>query len=280
MTHGCTNADYLYDLLNGELNDSEVSPQENYTKLVLELGKALGKLREDLGIEEEWQPLWRGNDIQNHNKGSEYTAEHNQTWCNDKCQVYVYDYPELDGWPPIIEMSLKLNTREPWSDWRDFYRIKSELCGTSCWAIEVYPSQFALVDSANQYHMFCFPPGAVFPIHLKQPPITDYWPEFKALEAQGVKMYGEDQWKILSARVGQRGWEQGHKCDDLPYIGPLWRQRGYYLDEDLEVQKGSPDQDMFTIGDVPTLSGVQLERDLSLREKITSQREEIYSKVV
>lgn len=189
--------------------------------------------------EDYWEPLWPGKPIKNEYKhvgGPDFA----DTWCNDKCQVFVYDYPEVEGWPPIIEMSLKLNSREPWRDWRDFYRIKSELCGTMCWAIEVYPSQDALVDSANQYHMFVFPPGMQFPIRLAQAAITDYSPAWDTMHKQGAEEFGAEAWAEMTSRSKQREWHEHHKCDDLPAIGPVWRKRGYFLNEDGGVEKGDP----------------------------------------
>lgn len=180
-----------------------------------------------------WEPLWPGKPIRNEYKNGSATAE---TWCNEKCQVFIYDYPSVEGWPPIIEMSLKLNTREPWADWRDFYRIKSELCGTACWAIEVYPAQEFLVDSVNQYHMFVFPPGILFPIHLLQAPITNYSGNYQKMVAQGEQEFGKEAWAEMASKTKQREWSEHHKCDDLPLVGPVWRTRGWYINDDGDIR--------------------------------------------
>jgi len=185
-----------------------------------------------------WEPLWPGKPIVNGYKPT--GAETAETWVNDKCQVYVYDYPSPEGWPPLVELSLKLNTREPWSDWRDFYRIKSELCGTACWAMELYPAQYALVDTANQYHMYVFAPGMHFPIGLRQPAVTDYSKDWADYMAQAKQEFGEEQFEDMHKRTRQRDWHEHHKCDDLPLIGPVWRSRGYFINDKDEIELGPP----------------------------------------
>jgi hypothetical protein len=180
-----------------------------------------------------WEPLWPGKPILSEEDPLLRTGE---TWCNDKCQVFVYDHesPE-EGWPPYVVLSLKLNSREPWSDWRDFYRIKTELCGTLCWAMELYPPQHALVDTANQYHMFVLPPGVHFPMALKQMAITDYSPEWIKVVEHCRKLYGEDEYKEMMSRAKQREWLPHHICDELNPIGPVWQKRGYYINDAGEV---------------------------------------------
>jgi hypothetical protein len=39
-------------------------------------------------------------------------------------------------------------------DWRDLQRIKNELVGPECEAVELYPAESRLVDTANQYHLW------------------------------------------------------------------------------------------------------------------------------
>jgi len=229
--------------------------------------------------EDYWEPLWPGKPINNEYKHVDGNATAD-TWCNEKCQVYVYDYPPLEGWPPIIEMSLKLNSREPWRDWRDFYRIKSELCGTKCWAIEVYPAQDALVDSCNQYHMFVFPPDVAWPIRLHQAKITSYGEEFQEMHRLAAKEFGEEEWQAMSSRTKQRDWHEHHKCDELPEIGPVWRKRGYFINDEGEVEKGEapveePPQDvgqMLMQAVLGTMTGTSFDPDYKEVAPKTTQR--------
>lgn len=54
-------------------------------------------------------------------------------------------------------------------DWRHFQRIKNELLGEECEAVELYPAESRLSDEANKYHLigstdptFRFPFGDIF----------------------------------------------------------------------------------------------------------------------
>lgn len=44
-------------------------------------------------------------------------------------------------------------------DWRETQRIKNEIAGEEVEAIELYPRMGRLVDNANQFHLWCAPPG-------------------------------------------------------------------------------------------------------------------------
>jgi hypothetical protein len=61
--------------------------------------------------------------------------------------------------PPFglcIHLSIKTRDKAPVHDWRDFQRIKNELVGEEFEAVELYPAESRLVDTSNQYHLFCF----------------------------------------------------------------------------------------------------------------------------
>lgn len=76
---------------------------------------------------------------------------------NSRYQVSVRmrDVPEPFGL--CIELSIKTRDRAAHHDWRDFQRIKNELVGEDYEAVEMYPSEKRLVDTANQYYLFVFP---------------------------------------------------------------------------------------------------------------------------
>ena len=62
------------------------------------------------------------------------------------------------GFPiPPTYLSIKRLDREPIADWRAMQKIKNAICGKEWEGIEIYPAESRLVDTANQYHMFCFP---------------------------------------------------------------------------------------------------------------------------
>lgn len=68
---------------------------------------------------------------------------------------------------PAIHLSFKTLDKQARHDWREIQRIKNELVGEDVEAMELYPSEYRLVDTANQYHLWCFPtldfPARQFP---------------------------------------------------------------------------------------------------------------------
>lgn len=78
-----------------------------------------------------------------------------QIYVNSIYQVNVnYNVPTPEGWPPLIHVSIKRRNRLPIHDWRDLQRIKNEIIGPEYEAVELYPAESRLVDSANQYHLW------------------------------------------------------------------------------------------------------------------------------
>lgn len=54
----------------------------------------------------------------------------------------------------VISLSIRRNDRAPIHDWRDFQIIKNELLGPEAEALEIYPAESRLVDTANQYWLY------------------------------------------------------------------------------------------------------------------------------
>ena len=96
-----------------------------------------------------------------------YPAEHNElltklgmnkdreSWRNSRYQVDLefMEHPEIGRY---VMIGIKDHERTARHDWRDFQRIKNELVGEQYDAVEVYPAEDKLVDTANQYYMFAF----------------------------------------------------------------------------------------------------------------------------
>jgi hypothetical protein len=98
-----------------------------------------------------------------------------EIWVNDIYQVNVLrgsncdDYihaPELKG--KCDYLSIKTHNKEAIHDWRHFQIIKNELCGEDREAVEIYPSEERLVDTANQYHLWVLPKNEFFPFGFKE----------------------------------------------------------------------------------------------------------------
>jgi len=62
------------------------------------------------------------------------------------------------GWPLMWHLSIKRRDREPIDEnrWRILQHIKNTLVGPENEAVELYPAESRLVDTANQYHLFVF----------------------------------------------------------------------------------------------------------------------------
>lgn len=93
---------------------------------------------------------------------------------NSRYQVSIYGRGGgAFGLGPIVHLSIKTLDRSPRHDWRDLQRIKNELVGPESEAVEMFPAESRLVDMANQYHLWCFPPGAVLPFGFSQRLVGD-----------------------------------------------------------------------------------------------------------
>jgi hypothetical protein len=55
----------------------------------------------------------------------------------------------------VIHLSIHNLERTPLRDWRDLQRIKNELIGPEQEAVELFPAESRLVDSSNEFHLWC-----------------------------------------------------------------------------------------------------------------------------
>jgi hypothetical protein len=74
---------------------------------------------------------------------------------NNRYQVIVREHP--DGpFGPYVHLTIRSQDGSPRHDWRDFQRLKNELVGEETEAVELYPAESRLVDTANHYHLWVF----------------------------------------------------------------------------------------------------------------------------
>ena len=59
--------------------------------------------------------------------------------------------------PPYIHLSIGRHDGQPCTNWRDFQRIKNELVGSEFEAVELFPAESRLIDTANEYHLYVVP---------------------------------------------------------------------------------------------------------------------------
>ncbi len=77
-----------------------------------------------------------------------------QCFKNSRYTVLIRNEKTQQG--DLVHLSIKRNDKNPMHDWRDLQRIKNEILGDEEEAMELYPAESRLVDTANQYHLWCF----------------------------------------------------------------------------------------------------------------------------
>lgn len=128
------------------------------------------------------------------------TKDTDEIWHSDTYQVLVrYCHPNSPDLPVIKHLSIHTHDRRPARDWRHYQQIKNEVCGEEATAIEIYPPESRLVDTANEYHLWVWPPGFHVGVGLSEGLVSDdeMVDEFNLARVQG-KHKGR-----------QRPWEEG-----------------------------------------------------------------------
>jgi hypothetical protein len=94
-----------------------------------------------------------------------------QVFLNDTYQVNMQ---AVDG-GVYIHLSIKRRDRATVHDWRDMQAIKNMLVGPEHEAIELYPAESRLVDTANQYHLWALKTTTRrFPVGFDERLVMDY----------------------------------------------------------------------------------------------------------
>lgn len=80
-----------------------------------------------------------------------------------------------DGRPVhLVHLSIRRVDRKTIRDWRDLQRIKNQILGEDCEAVELFPAESRLVDNANQYHLWGFDdPDFRFPFGFEERVVSD-----------------------------------------------------------------------------------------------------------
>lgn len=112
-----------------------------------------------------------------------------ECWRNSCYQVTVErDVPNGFGVHGVIWLSIKITAGSRYRhDWRDFQRIKNELCGNECDAIEVYPRESNLHDTADQYHLWVFPESMPLPIGFLNRHVSEQHPGHTGSQRRWIK---------------------------------------------------------------------------------------------
>lgn len=88
-------------------------------------------------------------------------------WLNSRYQVNVYRW-DVEGIGEVTQLSIKRRDKEVIHDWRDIQRIKNEICGPEREAVELYPAESRLIDTANQFHVWVMPEGVMLPFGYRE----------------------------------------------------------------------------------------------------------------
>ncbi len=76
---------------------------------------------------------------------------------------------EMNRYPPFIHLDISRHDGQACTNWREFQQIKNELVGPEFEAVELFPAESRLVDTANQYHLWVYEQrGFRFPLGFNQ----------------------------------------------------------------------------------------------------------------
>jgi len=87
------------------------------------------------------------------------TYQEPEVWGNSIYSAFI----TRDDAGNVRHISYHRRDRKAARDWRDTQRLKNDIAGAECEAIELYPAQSRVLDTANEYHLFVFPPGVILP---------------------------------------------------------------------------------------------------------------------
>ncbi len=91
-------------------------------------------------------------------------------------KIYVNDtyYVRVRNTSPFIHLAIRRHDGQPCTNWRDFQRIKNELVGPDYEAVELFPAECRLMDTANEYHLYVMAdPQYRFPFGFEKRVVVD-----------------------------------------------------------------------------------------------------------
>ena len=106
------------------------------------------------------------------------TFEKQECWENNLYRAQVHPTPSLSKgenlWN-VTEVSITRVDQEAIHDWRHFQYIKNDIFGEDREAVELYPVEARLMDTANTYWLYVLPEGKIFPFGLTGRHVNDSW---------------------------------------------------------------------------------------------------------
>lgn len=113
-----------------------------------------------------WEPLKRLDNDPRFQRNPDIPPElqGDEIWLSERYQCTVRYLKSSDPSLPVgregmMHLSIHANDRGPMRNWRHLQQIKNEVAGEDRTAVEVFPPEHELTDSANEYHLFVLPAG-------------------------------------------------------------------------------------------------------------------------
>ena len=127
-----------------------------------QLGSEVAKARRisaRLKPSRKWEPMRRVDSGESIRMNGERGLMPVEYWAN---RWYTATKRSFDtGWPlnngPYVQLGIYCEDGEPRHDWRDFQRIKNDLCGAEWEGLELYPAESRLMDPSNYFILYCVP---------------------------------------------------------------------------------------------------------------------------
>lgn len=83
-------------------------------------------------------------------------------WANDRYVACVERRPDGPHRSTVRSISVHRRDRKPIRDWRHMQAIKNDIAGYEAEAVELFPADSRLMDTSNEYWLWCLPPGEQF----------------------------------------------------------------------------------------------------------------------
>ena len=97
------------------------------------------------------------------------TVFNQEVWQNSLYRATVNRKMNDEFGAEITEISITRKDKEATKDWRHFQQIKNDLVGEDVEAIEIYPNEKRLMDTANTYWLYAFPKDYILPFGFMTP---------------------------------------------------------------------------------------------------------------
>ena len=176
------------------------APKPNYYELEKGIRESIRHLHPDATDEE----------VERRTADMLLNHHYENVWLNSTYQVNVRDVEGEGILPGTTWLSIKRRDKEPIHDWRDLQEIKTKLCGPEREAVEVYPAESRVVDTANQFHLWVLPEGQRVPFGFDDGRIISDTPM-----AAGAKQRPRERSLSKKQRQKRKRWQKMQRSDVL-----------------------------------------------------------------